>query len=36
MIEYERLDFALREEIFARVGRDPGRTFPEVSTIRKR
>ena len=33
MLEHERLDFAMREEIVARGGRDPGRTFPEVGSI---
>jgi len=33
LLEHERRSFAMREEILARGGGDPGRTFPEVSTI---
>ena len=35
MMEHENRDFAMREEILAQGGGDPGRTFPEVSTIGK-
>lgn len=33
LLEHEHRDFALREEILAHGGGDPGRTFPQVSTI---
>ena len=32
LLEYEHRDFAMREEILAHGGGDPGRTFPAVST----
>ncbi len=33
MREYEESDFSMREESLAQGRGDPGRTFPEVSTI---
>lgn len=33
MLEHELRNFAMREGIIARGGRDPGRSFPEVSSI---
>jgi hypothetical protein len=33
MRDYEESDFAMREESLAQRRGDPGRTFPEVSTI---
>jgi len=33
LLEHEHHNFAMREENLARGGGDPGRTFPEVSTI---
>jgi hypothetical protein len=33
LLEHEHRNFAMREEILARGGGDPGRTFPQVSTI---
>ena len=32
LLEYEHRDFAMREEILAHGGGNPGRTFPAVST----
>jgi hypothetical protein len=33
LLEHEYHNFAMREEILARGGRDPGRTLPQVSTV---
>lgn len=32
LLEHEHRDFAMREEMLAQGGGDPGRTFPAVST----
>jgi hypothetical protein len=32
LLEHEHRNFAMREEILAQGGVDPGRTFPEVSS----
>ncbi len=33
LLQHERRDFTMREEILARGGVDPGRTFPAASAI---